>query len=1300
MSFALGALAAVLAARRRRSLLAVTALLGLMGATTAGVTSARVRRVERRWDDVREQLIKNASDDLAGTLESTVSLARSLADRGAAAAATASQAVARVRLERALPSGGPEAGVVVLETDGRPWIWSGRHRLPPSATGDELDARITPFYVVLEARRQAGSRIAVGRVLIAADSAIPDRGRAMASRFSRRTGAALEFYRPGRAPLGSDVFDYCLPSCAAGASNPAPDTLFSIRTVPPAQGSYKLALLESGGRAVTFGALLCLIGLLAVGEIRTRYLALALTGALLPFTPAGARAGLASFFSPATYYWAAFDPLTASAGALFLTSVIAMVAIVALRIRPVPRAAGVIAGGIVALVAPFVARALARGISPPPAGVGLGLWLGWEISLAVAAAALVLLVAALLPQPVRHRNWAAGAAVAWGAAAALVGIFVWRPEASWPAWYAWVWLPAILLAARAGNRARQVVAAGLVGGSAAALLTWGAAVQGRLRLAQADAARLAGEGDPVAVALLARIGERREAGVPLRSVSDLYRLWHRSPLSAEGYPAALAVWSPRGQPIAQLELAEVDLPNRLLQTLALSAVERRSQLLEVWRRSPGAYAVLARPLPDSTVLTVGIGPRSRLIPRFRIARLLAREPRASPPYEMSLSEVVGGAGWQPGLVWRREGQTIHGDERLELPTGVRRLHVALETGEPPGLLVRGALVLFLDAGVTALLWLFGEALRGQTDFINRIRELMRFRSYRLRIVVALAVFFIVPTVGFAAWMAGRIQFDARRSDDLVIRQSLRDASGALEEGRPGPGVRDALSVLADRAGAELLRYQSGALQSASAPLLPEMGMVDVYLPPVIYHELLVEEGGEAAADMDIAGRRVRAGFRAIGTARDVVLAMPLLADDRQPMSGEGDLGYALLLVTLVGLVAAGSLAGSAARSLAEPVGVLRAAAEAVGRGETPPPLGQRVPEEFAPVADAFTRMVRDVQASQAALEAARRRTVAVLRNVATGVIALNADLEVVLANPRAEELLSRPLEPGRSITAVPASDWSLVWEWVREFLRSGSELSGEELTVHGRTIRVRASALGSESGCVVALDDVTELTHAIRVLAWGEIARQVAHEIKNPLTPMRLGVQHLLRVHGERRGDFDEALRRTSQQILSEINRLDGVARAFARFGAPPSEEEAGPLVMVDLVAVARETAALYSLGGEGEVTFDTDGIVRGLARPDELREVLVNLVENARNARASRIGLAVRDASDGRVQVTVTDNGRGVRPEDLPRIFEPHFSTTTSGTGLGLAICKRLVNSWGGTIQVQSRVGLGTVVTVELPAA
>ena len=111
-------------------------------------------------------------------------------------------------------------------------------------------------------------------------------------------------------------------------------------------------------------------------------------------------------------------------------------------------------------------------------------------------------------------------------------------------------------------------------------------------------------------------------------------------------------------------------------------------------------------------------------------------------------------------------------------------------------------------------------------------------------------------------------------------------------------------------------------------------------------------------------------------------------------------------------------------------------------------------------------------------------------------------------------------------------------------------------------------------------------------------------------------------------------------------------------------------------------------------VTVRTTGVARGMVRKDELKEVLINLVENARGAGASEVVIEVARQADGRITFRVRDNGSGISPEDLPRVFEPKFSTTTSGTGLGLAICKRLVESWGGTIRAESVVGVGTAVT------
>jgi signal transduction histidine kinase len=222
-----------------------------------------------------------------------------------------------------------------------------------------------------------------------------------------------------------------------------------------------------------------------------------------------------------------------------------------------------------------------------------------------------------------------------------------------------------------------------------------------------------------------------------------------------------------------------------------------------------------------------------------------------------------------------------------------------------------------------------------------------------------------------------------------------------------------------------------------------------------------------------------------------------------------------------------------------------------------------------------------------------------------------------------------------------------------------------------------------------------------RVLAWGGMARQIAHEIKNPLTPIKLSVQHIRRARADRRPDFDEILDGSVEQILQEIDRLAEIARAFSRYGAPP--RAAGPLDAVDVAAVVRETLTLYR-ASDGPIRFLADvepGLPRARARTDELKEVLLNLLENARDAVGTGGEICVRaHRRDALVELTVSDDGPGIPAEQLPRIFEPHFSTRSTGTGLGLAIVRRIVEDWDGSAGASSDPGAGTTVWVRMRAA
>ncbi len=219
---------------------------------------------------------------------------------------------------------------------------------------------------------------------------------------------------------------------------------------------------------------------------------------------------------------------------------------------------------------------------------------------------------------------------------------------------------------------------------------------------------------------------------------------------------------------------------------------------------------------------------------------------------------------------------------------------------------------------------------------------------------------------------------------------------------------------------------------------------------------------------------------------------------------------------------------------------------------------------------------------------------------------------------------------------------------------------------------------------------------AQRVLAWGEMARQVAHEIKNPLTPMRLGMQHLKRARNDPRVNFDAVLDENVERVLSEIDRLDEIARAFSRYGTMPAER--APAEPVDVARVVHDVIQLERLGADGVDwrVLGGDTAVWALGRHTELREVLLNLLENARLADAREVTVVItRDAN--RIGIEVRDNGSGIPADVMPRIFEPHFSTRTSGSGLGLAISRRLIEGWGGTIGVDSIAGSGTTIRIAL---
>ena len=337
--------------------------------------------------------------------------------------------------------------VVILDADGLPWAWAGRHRLPPAAQGDSIGSRATGYYVVLEARRHtADGRVAVAGVLIWAHPAVPDRGRSLAELFRERTEVGLMVYPPNTAPDSADVFDYEEPTTAG------PRLLFSVRPGPAGAGHRQGAGLRAREPA----------GHLARAARRSRLASAwpdgrssaSRSSAALVWL-AGARAGRAGARTPAAVLARHLLPAAARPALGLRRRARARGHPAHDRRRLALAASGSPGAGTASRSAarccwprPTSSAASAAASRRRPTACPIGLWLSWQLALMVSAAALIVPTAALFrgssaepPGLVAHRRRA------WRSrlAASVIGVLVWSPRGGWPDWYTFLWTPALLL---------------------------------------------------------------------------------------------------------------------------------------------------------------------------------------------------------------------------------------------------------------------------------------------------------------------------------------------------------------------------------------------------------------------------------------------------------------------------------------------------------------------------------------------------------------------------------------------------------------------------------------------------------------------------------------------------------------------------------------------------------------------------------------------------------------------------------------------------------------------------------------
>lgn len=408
------------------------------------------------------------------------------------------------------------------------------------------------------------------------------------------------------------------------------------------------------------------------------------------------------------------------------------------------------------------------------------------------------------------------------------------------------------------------------------------------------------------------------------------------------------------------------------------------------------------------------------------------------------------------------------------------------------------------------------------------------------------------------------------------------------------------------------------------------------------------------------------------------------------------LGFALVLV-----LAAIWFGLWFAERLSLPVGRLAGAAQRVGTGDLDVQvLEEQGDDEIAMLGRYFNQMTRQLKGQRDTLmdnnsqiERRRRLFDSVLSSVTSGVIGLDPDGKVAFVNRSAERLLALGHDEDQSdALAVAVPEFDALFE---RLLQSRAEVAQEEikLTRDGQleNLLVRLSTRRNEDGTlegyVVAFDDVTDLVAAQRMAAWGDVARRIAHEIKNPLTPIQLSAERLRRKFLPKLGEDGDALEQMTEVIIRQTNDLRRIVDEFSKFARMPEPERRD----LDLKKLVADSVVLQKAGQPGvKISVDLpDHPVMAELDETMIGQALTNLIKNAGEAIETRkesdadFDPEIRIAlipDDEMAQITIADNGVGL-PEDRLRLFEPYVTTRAKGTGLGLPIVKKIIEEHGGTL-------------------
>lgn len=452
------------------------------------------------------------------------------------------------------------------------------------------------------------------------------------------------------------------------------------------------------------------------------------------------------------------------------------------------------------------------------------------------------------------------------------------------------------------------------------------------------------------------------------------------------------------------------------------------------------------------------------------------------------------------------------------------------------------------------------------------------------------------------------------------------------------------------------------------------------------------------------------------------------------------------LLTLMMLFVSSWVAIYLARGIATPIKALAEASKEIARGNLSHRVTTIAEDELALLADSFNRMTSQLEDNRASIEAGsaalreknltleeRRDYIeTILESLSTGVVSLDENDRVTTMNAAAARMLRLPDTKTREEKLeelIGGEDWVVMDRLLRRARRAGqaaeqAQLSGasdaisdgNQLPVALTATALRPSA-AQKRGVVLVFEDLSELLSAQRAAAWSEVARRMAHEIKNPLTPIQLSAERIAKSYhrgasnggknGARRTGEDAhvtaVIDECTETIAREVAGLKALVDEFSRFARLPlARPEAA-----ELNEIIRHAVALYDerLDGVNINTHLSDELPAAMLDTEQIRRVFVNLIDNAKNALAAVDGdrniriTSSFDAGRGLLLVEVSDTGHGIRPPDFKKLFQPYFSTR-GGAGLGLAIVQKIILEHGGRIRAQTNYPRGARFVIELPVA